>query len=116
MTTVGHADARFGALEQETGEGRVGRVLLDRRAFLTGAGMTAGAVVATSLVPLSVVHAFPAGVPLSVAAASSSTGTWHVDDVCGHWPPYSHAVSYGHHADAASNLACAEPFDHVLMI
>lgn len=87
-------------------------VLLDRRAFLTGAGMAAGAVVATSLVPLSVVHAFPSDIPLSAAV----TGTWHVDDVCGHWPPYSHAVAYGYHADAASNLACAEPFDHVLMI
>ena len=97
-------------------------VLLDRRAFLSGAGMAAGAVVATSLVPLSVVHALPTSVPLGVLAASS-TGiwhvddmSWHVDDVCGHWPPYSHAVAYGHRADASSNLACAEPFDHVLMI
>ena len=90
-------------------------VLLTRRAMLTGAGMAAGAVVATSLVPLSVVHAVTSSVPLGVVAAVLP-GAWHVDDVCGHWPPYSHAVAYGHHADASSNLACAEPFDHVLMI
>lgn len=115
MTAGSHGDARLGALEQKTGEGTVRRVLLDRRAFLCGAGMAAGVVVATSLVPLSVVHALPATVQLGVVAASSM-GTWHVDDVCGHWPPYSHAVAYGQHADASSNLACAEPFDHVLMI
>jgi hypothetical protein len=91
-------------------------VLLDRRAFLSGAGMAAGAVVATSLVPLSVVHAFSPSIPLNVVAAAPSTGTWHVDDVCGHWPPYAHAVAYGHHADVSSSVACAEPFDHVLMI
>jgi hypothetical protein len=114
--TAAHEEVRVGALEQKTGEGAVARVLLTRRALLTGAGLAAGAVVATSLVPLSVVHAFPSSVALDVVPAASSTGAWHVDDVCGHWPPYSHAVAYGQHADAASNLACAEPFDHVLMI
>jgi hypothetical protein len=74
--------------------------------------MAAGAVVATSLVPLSVVHAVTSTVPLGVVT-TVSTGPWHVDDVCGHWPPYAHAVGYGHRAEA---LASAEPFDQVLMI
>lgn len=116
MTADFHLDARAGALGQETGEGMMKKVLLNRRAVLTGVGMAAGAVVATSLVPLSVVHALSSRVALDVAPIAPPAGTWHVDDVCGHWPPYSHAVAYGHHADAASNPACAEPFDHVLMI
>ena len=116
MTAVVHADVCAGALDQEPSESMVKNVLLTRRAVLTGAGMAASAVVATSLVPLSVVLALSSRVALDVVPVASSTGTWHVDDVCGHWPPYAHAVAYGHYADASSHVACAEPFDHVLMI
>ncbi len=65
------------------------RIRMDRRAFI-------GAVVATSVVPLSAVHAVPTGIPLSVSA-----GVWngHVDDACGHWPPYAHAIPYGRSRD-----------------
>ena len=83
-------------------------VLIDRRTFLSAAGMTAGAVVATSLVPLSVVHAV-------TPCAAFVGGTGHVDDVCGHWPPYSHAIGYRHVAEV-SLTTHAEPIDHVLMI
>jgi len=67
-------------------------IRMDRRAFLGHVSLTAGAVVATSMVPLSVVHALPTGVPLAVSA-----GAWagHVDDAWGHWPPYSHPIPYG---------------------
>ena len=81
--------------------------VLDRRAFLGGMGFAAGAVVATSLVPLSVVHALPSG---------EVQGTWHVDDMCGHWPPYSHPIGYGHVAtEAASLMAHADPIDHIFL-
>jgi hypothetical protein len=88
---------------------------LDRRAFLGGAGFAAGAVVASTLIPLSVVHALPS--ELSVGDPS-----WigHVDDACGHWPRYAHSIPYGTargmaevsvHVDMAS-----EPYDHTLMV
>jgi hypothetical protein len=89
-------------------------LVMDRRAFLGGVGMAAGAVVATSLVPLSVVHALPAaGLPLS--AAVEPAGGWHIDDMCGHWPPYAHPIGYGHAMPAASLTAHADPIDHIFL-
>jgi hypothetical protein len=90
-------------------------LVMDRRAFLSGAGLTAGAVMATSLVPLSVVHALPA--QLSVSAAVGPAGGWHVDDICGHWPPYAHPIGYGHPVVAPSSLtAYADPVDHMFLV
>ena len=89
---------------------------LDRRSFLGGAGMAAGAVVASTLVPLSVVHALPSqGVALT-AAVDDPSWTGHVDDACGHWPRYSHPIGYDvaraeRHVDMAT-----EPYDHILMV
>ena len=68
---------------------------LDRRAFLGGAGFAAGAVVASSLVPLSIVHALPAQASVGLTPMPDDP-TWngHVDDACGHWPPYAHPIPY----------------------
>jgi hypothetical protein len=94
---------------------------LDRRAFLGGAGMAAGAVVAATLVPLSVVHALPSqGVALT-AAADDPSWTGHVDDACGHWPPYSHPIPYDVGRVSAASLTAhvdfaSEPYDHTLMV
>jgi hypothetical protein len=96
-------------------------MVIDRRAFLSGAGLMAGAVVATSLVPLSAVHALPSAAPGGSLAAAESEGTWHVDDICGHWPPYAHPIGYGHAGVAsaarshASMLAHADAIDHVFL-
>jgi hypothetical protein len=86
---------------------------IDRRSFLGSVGMMAGAAVATSLVPLSAVHAVPVG-ELSLSAAGPSGG-WHVDDICGHWPPYAHPIGYGRPHVAVSLAAHAEPIDHILL-
>ena len=97
-------------------------MVIDRRAFLGGAGLMAGAVVATSLVPLSVVHALPSAASGGSLAVAGPEGTWHVDDICGHWPPYAHPIGYGQAAAAsavhahASMLAHADPIDHVFLI
>ena len=88
-------------------------LVLDRRAFLGGAGFAAGAVVATALVPLSVVHALPGSIQL---AAAEPSGFGHVDDACGHWPPYSHPIPYGRPAEGASILAHADPIDHIFLV
>jgi hypothetical protein len=86
--------------------------LIDRRAFLGGAGLIAGAVVATTLAPLSMVHASATG--LSFVTAGEA-GTWHIDDVCGHWPPYAHPIGYGH-GSASVTVAHAEPIDHIFLV
>jgi hypothetical protein len=95
---------------------------LDRRAFLGGAGFAAGAVVAATLVPLSAVHALPSQIPVALTPAPGDP-FWngHVDDACGHWPPYSHAIPYdvarasGAATVAAVPNAGAEPLDYILM-
>ena len=100
-------------------------VVIDRRSFLGGARLMAGAVVAYSVMPLSSVHALPSGLSLSAAPATvpgpatapGMEGNGHVDDICGHWPPYSHAIGYGHvTAPAASLWAHADPIDHLFLI
>jgi hypothetical protein len=96
---------------------------LDRRAFLGGAGFAAGAVVASALVPLSVVHALPSSVALTPVEGSPEWNG-HVDDACGHWPPYSHPIPYGTGrgegvtgaVTASSNALAGEPFDYILMV
>jgi hypothetical protein len=85
---------------------------IDRRSFLGSVGLMAGAVVATSVVPLSVVHAVPVGGP-SLSPASPLANNWHIDDVCGHWPPYAHPIGYGQ-AVSVSLTARADPIDHIL--
>jgi hypothetical protein len=84
--------------------------LIDRRTFLGGVGFAAGAVVATTLVPLSIVHAV---VPADVPAAE---GTWNIDDVCGHWPPYAHPIGFGHVEVATLTASHTSAIDHVLMV
>jgi hypothetical protein len=86
--------------------------MIDRRSFLSSVGMMAGAVVATSLVPLSTVHAV-AQLPVS---SSEPEGTWHVDDMWGHWPRYSHPIGYGHvQSTHGSLLAHADPIDRIFI-
>jgi hypothetical protein len=93
----------------------------DRRAFLGGAGFAAGAVVATVLVPLSVVHALPAPAQVGLTPkADDPSWTGHVDDACGHWPPYAHPIPYNvvRAPDAAAALFAANvaPADDFLML
>lgn len=93
---------------------------LDRRAFLGGAGFAAGAVVASALVPLSVVHAVPAADALAMTpAAGDPQWNGHVDDAWGHWPPYSHPIPYSvgraPETVAAAHVA-VDPVDLILMV
>jgi hypothetical protein len=92
---------------------------LDRRAFLGGAGMAAGAVVATALVPLSIVHAVPARAAIGLTPAPTDP-SWngHVDDAWGHMPPYAHPIPYNvmqSDSAAASFAANVEPADYFLV-
>ena len=93
---------------------------LDRRAFLGSVGFAAGAVVVTALVPLSVVHALPAQASLGLTPMPGDP-VWngHVDDACGHWPPYAHPIPYNvvRAPDAADVFAASlHPADHFLLM
>ena len=92
---------------------------LDRRAFLGGAGFTVGAVMATALVPLSLVHAAPAqGMTGLSPLPGDPSWNGHVDDACGHWPPYAYPIPYnvaGAH-DAAAFAANVEAADDFLIL
>lgn len=95
---------------------------LDRRAFLGNVGFTAGVVVASTLVPLSVVHAVPAAdAPELTALPGDPSWDGHVDDACGHWPPYSYPIPYNvcRAPDAAAVAAmhvAVDPVDQILMV
>ncbi len=87
---------------------------LDRRRFLANAGLAVGAVVASGVAPLG--FAKPLA-PAPAAPAHVAHGTGHVDDACGHWPPYAHPIPYGYHAPAAGSAwEKWDPIDHIFMI
>jgi len=90
---------------------------LDRRAFLGGAGFAASAVVATALVPLSIVHAVPAEQSLALTPlADDPSWTGHVDDAWGHWPPYAHPIPYNVVREPEAFPANIDPADAFLVI
>jgi hypothetical protein len=92
-----------------------GAALLGRRGFLGSAGLAVGAVLASAVVPLSFASP-PASAAAVSAGDSNGHGTGHVDDACGHWPPYSHPIPYGHAPTASSTWANLDPIDHIFMI
>jgi hypothetical protein len=93
---------------------------LDRRAFLGGFGFAAGAVVASTLVPLSLVHAVPTDSLAMTPMPGEPEWNGHVDDACGHWPPYSYSIPYnvGRSPDGATVAAAhvaVDPIDLILI-
>lgn len=69
-----------------------GRVL-DRRAFLGALGLTAaGSLVAGHV--WTAPSSDAAGGAGRWLAAAGEQGTWHVDDMWGHWPRYAHPIPY----------------------
>ena len=90
---------------------------LDRRAFLGGAGFAAGAVMVTALVPLSAVHALPVqGAVALTPMPADPSWNGHVDDACGHWPPYAHPIPYNVVREPEAFAANVHPADNFLMV
>jgi hypothetical protein len=85
-------------------------IQLDRRAFLGGVGLAASAVIVGGILPASAVYA---GTPDAPAAADD--GLWSVDVMCGHWPPYSHPIPYGH-PQVAPVMANLDPADMMFVV
>jgi hypothetical protein len=83
---------------------------LNRRAFLGGAVLTAGSVLMPEIPRF--LHAKQSGVARQEDVAQ---GTGHVDDACGHWPPYSHAIPYAHAVPAASLWQVVDPIDRMFL-
>jgi len=89
---------------------------LDRRAFLEALGLGAGAVLTGALLPPAVSgfvssHADPASEGLSADA----DGSWHVDDMWGHWPRYAHPIPYGHVQAPAASWDNVDPIDRMFV-
>jgi hypothetical protein len=70
---------------------------------------------ATALVPLSIVHAVPAEASIALTPSADSW-TGHVDDACGHWPPYSYDIPYNVVQTPEAFAANVDPADHFLMV
>lgn len=88
---------------------------LDRRAFLEALGLGTGAVLTGGLLP-SAVSGF-----LSHAGAAREwlsadvEGSWHVDDMWGHWPRYAHPIPYGHGQAPAAAWDNVDPVDRMFV-
>jgi hypothetical protein len=82
---------------------------LDRRAFLGGVTLTVGGAVVTSLLPVSLLQAAPAGLACTF---HDPCGDWTLDDMCGAYPPYAFRIDSGiPHAGRMS--AHVEPVDQM---
>jgi hypothetical protein len=86
-------------------------IVLDRRSFVAGAALAAGAVAVT----------VRSALPFAGAGPSAGASTdWAVDHIFGTYPPYAHPIPYGRQfATDVSPMATpsdAGPFDPFLMI
>jgi hypothetical protein len=100
---------------REHGESLPGRVTLngrviDRRTFLGALALTA----AGSAVPFA--RGAVGGAPSGAAATVIAEGSWHVDDMWGHWPRYAHPISYTLVRHVAIDLDTVAPADRQFMM
>lgn len=63
------------------------RMVVNRREFLGSMGAVSLVMTVGISLPLEATHA--------TSCSNVAAGTWSVDDICGHWPPYSHPIPYG---------------------
>jgi hypothetical protein len=101
----------------EHGESLPGRVTLngrviDRRTFLGALALTA----AGSAVPFARGALGGAQVPPGAAASVIAEGSWHVDDMWGHWPRYAHPISYTLVRHVPIDLDAVAPADRQFMM
>jgi hypothetical protein len=91
-------------------------MVLDRRAFLTGAGLAAGATM-TAIAWQFHHRLLPEAVTATGASpATDPTTDWAADHIFGTYPPYAHPIPYGCPADAPAVLPDTGSFDPILMI
>lgn len=90
-------------------------LVLDRRSFLSSAGMAAGVVAIAARASWSIAAT---GGPEPIAAATEVSDVsmqWAADHIFGTYPPYAHPIPYGH--QYAPPVSFDEgSFDPVLMI
>ena len=78
-------------------------IVLDRRSFVTGAALAAGAIAVT----------VRSALPYRDGAAAAE---WAVDHIFGAYPPYAHPIPYGRPLAATTPPIDPGPFDPFLMI
>lgn len=93
-------------------------MVLDRRSFVTGAALAAGAVAVTvrSALPYMDGAAAAEWVDHSPSHDQGVSVDWAVDHVFGAYPPYAHPIPYGRPLAATTPPIDPGPFDPFLMI
>ncbi len=90
-------------------------MVLDRRAFLTGAGLAAGAVTVAWKGGYRVLLA--PSVTAGLGQAESGTSTeWAADHIFGTYPPYAHPIPYGRPDGASAVVLKSGSYDPFLMV
>jgi hypothetical protein len=90
---------------------------LDRRTFLAGAGLVAGAVAASAVAVTARVAwpAYPALAATPALGAADAGTEWTVDHIFGTYPPYAHPIPFGRQSAPPVPWEIGS-FDPVLMI
>lgn len=95
-------------------------VVLDRRAFLTGMGLAAGATMTAIAWPfhynLQPEAVTATGASVTQLPATDPATDWAVDHIFGAYPPYAHPIPYGRPLEAPAVLPDTGSFDPILMI
>jgi hypothetical protein len=92
--------------------------MLDRRAFLHEVTCAGGALMVAAVLPrLSVASSAPEGPSTTcVGSGPEALGSGHIDDACGHWPPYAHPIPYAQISGTPLNIALVQPVDRNFML
>jgi hypothetical protein len=75
---------------------------LDRRVFLGTLTMSGAALLSGGL-----------ALGASPTPAAVLSGTWHVDDMWGHWPPYAHPIPHTGAQPGAHPWESLDPVDRM---
>ena len=90
-------------------------LVLDRRSFLTSAGMAAGVVAIAARASWSIAATDEPQRPAAANELCDVSMEWTADHIFGTYPPYAHPIPYGH--QYAPPVSFDEgSFDPVLMI
>jgi hypothetical protein len=76
--------------------------LLDRRAFLGGATLSAGGTFIAGLLPASLLAATPVACLVDASMYPDVCGDWQLDDICIAYPPYALALGAARPASVQS--------------
>jgi hypothetical protein len=114
-----NAKLNASATESRTTEQGAG---LDRRTFLGGVGLAAGAVMVGSFTHRAIARPSVERAPASAASVQEPDGVavgpdelWDIDDMWGHRPRYAHPIAYARVQPAPAMWEQIDPVDRVFV-